>query len=531
MSKFIIRGKSMFFHEKYAYLYRLLNVNHKQVAKQCGYDVSLLSRWKNGNRLPSHKNGQYRELAKFFIGAIKTQAQRDEINMIIAGHRVIAPHLTLDVDVFEDWLMVSNTKPEISLMNYSLNSDTLTQLRSIISSNDAMIQDSNVQLDTQTRTDVYIYKSNHGKRDAVLYFLNTALELQEPSDIYVFSDEDQGWWMEDESFPTMWMTYLKGIALKGHRMNVIFLTTRPSEQYIRALNTWLPLMLIGHVNAFYFPNYATHSVKSTTFIIKDTLAYVSLSSQLSDVEKIGYLHFDLPSIQMQTALFLGRMAACQSLVTTYSIETQLALLDRMMQVEPADYALKSFHQHPSPYFLPLSVFERYAFTLPLEMGNRYLSIVRKYLKARENIVPTLDVFEVIPYKSMKDLIEDPNHMLFNSRFFANRYMKLTISEIKEFLNNAIEIITSVKNYKMAFLYRTQAQKDMNVNIAVRQHSGALMTPIKPSPVNHIAIFTTEGNTVATLFKYLSSLQDQIPSSYHQKEETLQTLKDLIRMCD
>jgi hypothetical protein len=84
---------------------------------------------------------------------------------------------------------------------------------------------------------------------------------------------------------------------------------------------------------------------------------------------------------------------------------------------------------------------------------------------------------------------------------------------------------------MAFLYRTQAQKDMNVNIAVRQHSGALMTPIKPSPVNHIAIFTTEGNTVATLFKYLTSLQDQIPSSYHQKEETLQTLKDLIRMCD
>jgi hypothetical protein len=521
----------MFFHEKYAYLYRLLNVNHKQVSKQCGYDVSLLSRWKNGNRLPSQKNGQYRELAKFFIGAIKTQAQRDEINMIIAGHRAIAPQLNLDVDVFEDWLMVSNTKPEISLMNYSLNSDTLTQLRSIISNKDEMIKDSNIQLDTKTRTDIYIYKDNNGKRDAVLYFLNTALELQEPTDIYVFSDEDQGWWMEDESFPSLWMTYLKGMALKGHRINVIFLTTRPSEQYIRALNTWLPLMLVGHINAFYFPNYSTQPVKSTTFIIKDKLAYVSLSSQLSDVEKIGYLHFDLPSIQMQTALFLGRMAACRSLVTTYTVETQIALLDRMMQTEPADYALKSFHQHPSAYFLPLSVFERYALTLPLEMGNRYISIARRYLKARENIVPTLDVFEVIPYKAMRDLIDDPNHLLFNSRFFGNRYMKLSIHEIKQYLNTVIETISGLENYKMAFLYRNTAQKDIDVNIAVRQHTGVMMAPIKPSPLNHITIFSTEGNTVTTLFKYLSSLQEQIPSSYHQKEETLQTLRNLLKLCD
>lgn len=521
----------MFFHEKYAYLYRLLNVNHKQVSKQCGYDVSLLSRWKNGNRLPSYKNGQYRELAKFFIGAIKTQAQRDEINMIIAGHRATAPQLNLDVDVFEDWLMVSNTKPEISLMNYSLNSDTLTQLRSIISNNDAMIKDSDIKLDTDTRTDVYIYKDNTGKRDAVLYFLNTALELQEPSDIYIFSDEDQGWWIEDENFPEQWMTYLKGIALKGHRINVIFLTTRPSEQYIRALNTWLPLMLYGHINAFYFPNYASPTVKSTTFVIKDTLAYVSLSSQLSNVEKIGYLHFDLPSIQMQTALFLGRMAACRSLVTVYSVETQLTLLERVMQPESADYALKMFQHSPSAYFLPISVFERYALTLPQEMGNRYLSIMRKYLKARENIIPTLDIFEVIPYKSMKDLINDPNHMLFNSRFFGNRYMKLSMNEVRQYLSNVIETITNVENYKIAFLYRSSAQKDMNVNITVRQHTGAMMTPIAPSPLNHITIFITEGNTVATLFKYLSSLQEQIPSTYHQKEETLQTLKDLLKLCN
>ena len=182
--------------------------------------------------------------------------------------------------------------------------------------------------------------------------------------------------MEDENFPKLWASFLRAITLKGHTINTIFLTTRPSEQYIHALNTWLPLMLIGKINTFYFADYAIQTVKSTTFVIKDSLCYVSLSSHLSDLEKIGYLHIDLPTIRMQTALFLGRMAGCRSLMTTYTTETQLALLERMLQSESQDYPLKTFNLFPNPLFLPFSVFEKYSLTLPLEMRQRYMSIIR-----------------------------------------------------------------------------------------------------------------------------------------------------------
>lgn len=519
----------MQFHEKFAYMYHLLNLNHKQVSKQTGFDVSLLSRWKNGKRLPSEKNGQYHELSNLFLNSIKTQTQRDTINMIIAGHRTNIPHVNLDIDIFEDWLKTSSSKPEISLMNYSTNTDALTQLRAIITGDDPIIDRSHIKLDALTRTDVYVYKNNSGKREAVLYFLSTALELEYPTDIYIFSDEDPGWWIEDENFPRMWATYLRAITLKGHNLNTIFLTTRPSDQYIRALNTWLPLMLYGRINTFYFPNYTVHTVKSTTFIIKDTICYISLSSQLSDVEKIGYLHLDLPSIQMQTALFLGRMAECRSLVTTYTAETQLSLLERMLQTESMNFPVKSFNQFPSPMFLPITVFERYASTLPVDIGQRYMSLVRKYLTIHENLLPSVEVKEAVPFKTLRDLIIDPTTSFYESRFFASRDMKLTKAELKQYLNNIVEVLNRYPYYELTFLHRQNAYKDMHVSITVRQHTVAVMTPIKPSPLEHIAIFTTEGNTVLTLYKYLTTLQQQIPSAYHQKDETLQSMRELLRL--
>lgn len=519
----------MFFHEKFSYLYRLLNVNHKLVSKQCGFDVSLLSRWKNGNRVPSYKNGQYRELAKFFLAQIKTQAQREELNMIIAGHRTVATHLASDLDLFEDWLVISSSKPQIPLMNYSINSDTLTQQRSIIISSESVIDHPVIHLDLSTKTDVYIYKNNVGKRNAVLYFLNTALELDEISDMYIFSDEDSGWWLEDDHFPILWATYLKGIAAKGHRISVIFLNSRPSEQYIRTLNTWLPLMLNGKINAFYFPNYTNPSVKSTTFIIKDKLTYVSLSSQLSDYEKIGYLHFDLASIQMQTALFLGRMATCRTLVTTYTNETQLSLLERMIMAESAEFNMIIVNNYVSPFFLPLSVFERYALTLPKDAGERYMSIVRRYQRLRGQFIVNIEMTEVIHLKTIRDLILDPEHTFFESRFFANRLMKLTSEEIKQYFMNITSMVENQKDYHLVFLRKPSMQKDMNINITVREHVGVLMTPTSPSTLNHIALVTTEGNTVYTVHKYLSQLLSQIPSVYKEKEETLNILRELVKL--
>ena len=519
----------MYFHEKFSYLYRLLNVNHKLVSKQCGFDVSLLSRWKNGNRVPSYKNGQYRELARFFLAQIKTQAQREELNMIIAGHRTIATHLNSDLDVFEDWLIISNSKPQIPLMNYSTNSDTLTHLRSIITGSESTIDYPVIQLDQSTKTEVYIYKDNIGKRNAVLYFLKTALELTETTDIYIFSDEDSGWWMEDDHFPVLWANYLKGIATKGHRISVIFLNSRPSEQYIRALNTWFPLMLNGRVNAFYFPNYTNPSVKSTTFVIKDKLVYVSLSSQLSEYEKIGYLHFDLTSIHMQTALFLGRMATCRSLVTTYTNETQLSLLERVVITESAEFNMIIFNNYASPFFLPISVFERYASTLPKDVGERYMSIVRRYLTSRGQVIINIDMKEVIHLKTIRDLILDPEHTFFESRFFANRMMKLTSDEVRQYCMNIISLVESHKNYQLIFLRKPSIQRDMNINITVREHIGVIMTPTSPSSLNHIALVTTEGNTVYTVYKYLSQLLSQIPSVYKEKDETLNTLRELSKL--
>lgn len=517
----------MQFYEKFTHMYRLLNLNHKIVAKQTGIDVSLLSRFKTGKRLPSDKNGQYHDFAKLFLSCIKTAAQRDTINMIITGHRITIPHVIAEIDIFEDWLKSSSARPEMSLMSYVAQTDRLAQMRAIITSKDeTILKTTHIKLDPQTRTDFYIYKDNEGKREAVLYFLNTALELEHPTDIYIYSDEDPGWWMEDETFPKLWASFLRAITLKGHTINTIFLTTRPSEQYIHALNTWLPLMLVGKINTFYFADYAIQTVKSTTFVIKDSLCYVSLSSRLSDLEKIGYLHVDLPSIRMQTALFLGRMAGCRSLMTTYTTETQLALLERMLQSESQDYPLKTFSLFPNPLFLPFSVFEKYSLTLPLEMRQRYMSIIRKYLTYIDNALPTIQVHEVTPFNKLRDLVLDPNAYYFESSFFGNKELKLTKNELKLYVNNIIDVLQRCPSYELIFLQQQSTYKELDININVRQHTHALITPINKSPLDHIALFSREGNTVMTLFKYLTSLQSNIPSAYRQKEETLQNLYTL-----
>ena len=72
-------------------------------------------------------------------------------------------------------------------------------------------------------------------------------------------------------------------------------------------------------------------------------------------------------------------------------------------------------------------------------------------------------------------------------------------------------------------------QDITVNVSVREHVGAVITPMKPSIIQHIAVVSTEGNTVHALFNHLSNIERRIPSVYHHKKEVIQSLQELKAM--
>ena len=57
-------------------LMHIYNVTNKHLANELNVDPSLISRWKNGHRIPSEKYDQIRDIASFFIGLNQTIEQQ-----------------------------------------------------------------------------------------------------------------------------------------------------------------------------------------------------------------------------------------------------------------------------------------------------------------------------------------------------------------------------------------------------------------------------------------------------------------------
>lgn len=516
-------------------LMTLFRVTNKELAVACNVDPSLVSRWKNGQRYPSEKYNQIQQIANYFLSLNIDLQQRQALSEILSIQKLHSPSLESQIDLLTSWIAERrHTHFEDQLKGSSQQLSTFQSAEPIENelehTNKAKTRPS-FPLSSQTKREFHIFHGNGGKRKAALQFLQKALSLDQPTDLYIFSDEIVEWWLEDQLFQVQWISYLKLIVMKKHRINLIHNVNRNRDEFASYMRIWLPMHLIGSINSYYYPLYVDTPIKETYMVIKNIMALESRSTFLTPKENICLVFEDKDTIDMIESLFLGRLVNCKPLIQVYKQQDHVQLLQLYLKTVKSNYKVTYVHRYVNSLFLPDSVFERYCETFSYTKKRDYMQFVHEWKQTQLNMFTKKPFIDVFLFEVLQEMGASITYAHYDPILFAETTLTLTKDEIITTLKSLLNAIVRYSNFHVFLIMENLIIPEMNINIEYRENHSALFTTNFKIVPPHIGLFSNEGNLMQTFEQQLNDLLASIPSSFKNRNETIKQINQAINQLE
>ncbi len=246
---------------------KLTGISGKVLSNSLHFDMSLISRWKNGKRRILNES-YLEDLACFFY---------DYNNEQFKG---LCKGLTNTTDLNNRLAVVEALK---SWLGTPLLHDDLTEISPILSRSE--------------HNYIKSFQGNEGRRQSVMEFLSTAIQLSSGGRILLISREDMSWLMEDEAFIRQWAGALSRCIEVGYEITIIHTVRRSMDELYKAFIQWVPFYMTGRVKAYYMTENQIDVPVQTLFAVEDLLLCEGFlyTDQLED--RFTLLTNDLLTIQ------------------------------------------------------------------------------------------------------------------------------------------------------------------------------------------------------------------------------------------
>jgi transcriptional regulator with XRE-family HTH domain len=517
-------------------LMNVFNTSNKTLASACNVDPSLVSRWRNGQRVPSLKSNQVQAIAQYFLNINPTIEQKQFLQEVLSIQKLQTPKIIDTYDLLVQWLY---QKPETHDIQAPFSVQTPYSSRPI---NKTVIVDEEEEtekallrprfpLSDQTKRTYHVFKENPGKRKAALLFLQKALNLSEPTEIFIYSDEIAQWWLEDQLFQVQWTSYLKLIVMKNHRIHIIHDVNRPQDEFATYLNIWIPLHLIGSISSYYHPHYVNKALKETQMIIKNTFALVSNSTFLTPKENICFIYEDIETVELYESLFLGRLVSCKPLIEVFKAQDQFRLLELLIDSVSSGFPATALHAHLNTFFLPDVVFENYCKNWPKIKQMQYLRLIKKWKQEQYHAFSRTSYTDVFPFEVLMEISSTKKYRHYDPILFQETIIDLDQELLKLTLKNMIYALQRYEYLDTYFIMKSSLKKGINLNLELREHHSLVFTTNYSLVSPYIGLYCHEGNMLNSFSHYLDSVISQIPSNLKNKKEAFRQLDRVLKQLD
>jgi transcriptional regulator with XRE-family HTH domain len=527
---------AMLFKDKLNQLMEQFHISNSKLAKEINIDPSLVSRWRNGDRVPTMRSSHIPSIAAYFLSLNGYSYQQEYLRHILDEQKVELPNVSDQVALLSDWLIrdsASSTaiRPYVSSEEYA--EVLLQQIQGMVKDRPMQSFDQSLDfplptLSNQTRKEFHLFAGNSAKRKAVIYLLTSVLQSVEKTELYLMSDEDMSWLTEDRAFQVQWHMLLRSIIESGHKITIIHTVQRDTREIIQAINLWMPLHLLGSIKSYYNPRYQSQVVKTSWFIQKDKRALISSSVTFEDVENLSYL-YEFPEIAKSfQSQFIGRLTGCKPLFEIFKKTQQFELLDRMIQNVAIVSPATSWHLHVNSIFLPDDVYTRYSKTLPPTAQKNYLDKVRQLRTRMLNSLAIAPYTDIFPLQILKDAITKGAYVHFDPVFFLRDEVICTRNEIKAIIENMIFVIENNEKFQLFFGYHQHSDNEMTININLKENTEAFLTANIQGLVPLLGFYVHEGNILSSMSHYMEEIINLIPTS---RRNRFDVLKELYKMLE
>ncbi len=527
----------MQFKDKLNQLMEQFHISNSKLAKEINIDPSLVSRWRNGDRIPTMRSNHIPTIASYFLSLNGYSYQQEYLRHILDEQKSELPNVSDQIALLSDWLIrdsasSSSMRPYVSNEEYA--EVLLRQIQGMVKDRPAQAVPSfqdfpSVALTPATRKDFHMFTGNSAKRRAVVYLLSSLLQNEEKSELFLMSDEDMSWLTEDRAFQVQWHMLLRGIIEAGHKITIIHTVHRDTREIIQAINLWMPLHLLGTIKSYYNPRYQSNTLKTSWFIEKDKRALVSSSVTFEDIENISYL-FELPEVaHSYQSQFMGRLTGCKPLFEIFKKTQQFDLLDRMIQNVAIVSPTTNWHLHVNSIFLPDDVYTRYSKTLPPTAQKNYLDKVRQLRTRLLNSLSIAPYTDIFPLHVLKDAITKGAYVHFDPVFFLRDEVICTRSEIKAIIENMIFVIENNEKFQLFFGNPQHSDNEITINMNLKENTEAFLTANVQGLIPLLGFYVHEGNILSSMNHYMEEIINLIPTSRRNRGDVLKELYKMLEM--
>lgn len=222
-------------------LMKLTGVTGKVLSSSLHFDMSLISRWKNGKRKILNED-YLDDLAKFFFNYGNGQ------------YKGIYLGLTNMSEDVKEQTVINGLKLWLSS---PLVQDDLFHVGSMAHGKEQSF--------------IKSYMGNEGRRQSVLEFLAMAIRLRSGGKIYLISHEEMSWLVEDATFLKQWSTALTKCIEIGYEIIVIHTVRLSMDELYKTFIQWVPFYMTGRVKAYFISVNQFEYQQQTLYIIEDLL--------------------------------------------------------------------------------------------------------------------------------------------------------------------------------------------------------------------------------------------------------------------
>ena len=225
-----------------------LNISIADLSRAIGYDASLLSKIRSGNKNPSRPQEFVESVCNFIVTKYRSENDKKSISLLIGCSLKDLNNISNYFNELSNWLS-SNSVPSNNKIDTFLNNLDNFDLDKYIKS---------IHFDEMKVPFVPFYKfgskTYYGieemKQGELDFFKATVLsKSNEP--IFMCSDMPMNDMAEDVDFGKKWMFAIAMTLKKGLHLNIIHNLNRPFNEMMLGLESWIPIYMTGQVSPYY----------------------------------------------------------------------------------------------------------------------------------------------------------------------------------------------------------------------------------------------------------------------------------------
>ena len=235
-----------------------LDINASELAKFLNFDASYLSRIRNGNRIPSNKQGFINELTSYIVKKYSSDAAKKSLSILFNCNIN-----EINEEKIKNWILNNKIINDNQIDKFLKNLDNFN-LNDYIKA---------IKFDELKVPYIPFYKaktkSYYGieeMKKGELDFLKATVLSKSMENMFMCSDMPMEDMASDIKFGKNWMFGIAMCLKKGLHLNIIHNLDRPFNEMMLGLESWIPIYMTGQITPYYLKNNKTNIYNHLNYV-------------------------------------------------------------------------------------------------------------------------------------------------------------------------------------------------------------------------------------------------------------------------